>query len=220
MTLLNPEDLPFRPIVAGPNCPTSRLSNLIDIILKPLISHVTSYIRDSTDFLAKLPITVPNETLLATYDVVSLHTNIPHDLRLTVVKYWLDKYPDSINQWFLCIPFLHIIIYKEGTEIKTDIYHKPTDTFLYLHYYYYHPRHTKNNIPFNLARRVCTIVSDPVRKQQRLLELKDQLIQRKYPDTLVYSSIIKAENIPRGELLKKHPKRDKSRQHNNLSTYI
>ena len=35
VTLLNPEDLPFHPIVAGPNCPTSRLSNLTDIILKP-----------------------------------------------------------------------------------------------------------------------------------------------------------------------------------------
>ena len=64
--LLNPEDLPFRPIVAGPNCPTSRLSNLIDIILKPLVSHVTSHISDSTDFLATLPTTVLNETLLAT----------------------------------------------------------------------------------------------------------------------------------------------------------
>ena len=118
------------------------------------------------------------------------------------------------------IPFLDIIIYKEGTEIKTDIYHKPTDTFQYLHYYSCHPRHTKNNIPFNLARRVCTIVSDSVRKQQRLLELKDRLIQRNYPDTLVDSSIIlKAENIPRGELLKQ-PKRDESWQHNDLSTYI
>ena len=57
---------------------------------------------DSTDFLTKVPTTVPNETLLATFDVVSLCTNIPHDLGLTAVKYWLDKYPDSINQRFLC----------------------------------------------------------------------------------------------------------------------
>ena len=98
VTLLNPEDLPFQPIVAGPNCPTSRLSNLTDIILKPLVSHVTSYIRDSTDFQAKLPTTVPNETLLATFDVVSLYTNIPHDLGLTAVKYWLDKYPTVFVQ--------------------------------------------------------------------------------------------------------------------------
>ena len=28
-------DLTLRPIVAGPNCPTRRLSNLVDILLKP-----------------------------------------------------------------------------------------------------------------------------------------------------------------------------------------
>ena len=34
--LHSPADLKFRPIVAGPQCPTHRLSNFIDIILKPL----------------------------------------------------------------------------------------------------------------------------------------------------------------------------------------
>ena len=113
--------------------------------------------------------------------------------------FYLEERGDIKIWWFIfttckyMYPFLDVIRYKEGTEIKIDIYHKPTDTFQYLHYYFCHPRHTKNNIPFNLARRVCTIVSDPVRNQQRLLELKDRLIQRKYPDTLVDSSIIKAE---------------------------
>ena len=45
------------------------------------------------------------------------------------------------------LPFLDILIYKEGTAIETDIYHKQTDTFQYLHYSSCHPRHTKNNIP-------------------------------------------------------------------------
>ena len=67
------------------------------------------------------------------------------------------------------IPGYHDI--QEGTEIKTDIYNKQIDnTFQYLYYYSCHPRHTKNNIPFNLARIVCT---EPIRKQQRLLGLKD-----------------------------------------------
>ena len=34
----DPKDLTFRPIVAGPICETSRLSNLIDILLKPFIT--------------------------------------------------------------------------------------------------------------------------------------------------------------------------------------
>jgi hypothetical protein len=69
------------------------------------------------------------------------------------------------------ISFLDIVVYKEDTMIKTDIFHKPTDTFQYLHFSSCHPRHIKNNIPFNLARRICTIVSDEQRKEQRLKEL-------------------------------------------------
>jgi len=49
--IANPNDLKFRPIVAGPSCPTHRLSNLIDILLKPYITEVKSYVRDDLDFL-------------------------------------------------------------------------------------------------------------------------------------------------------------------------
>ena len=46
-----PVDLKFRPIVAGPRCPTSRLSNFVDILIKPFTLHVQSYLRDTIDFL-------------------------------------------------------------------------------------------------------------------------------------------------------------------------
>ena len=36
----NVTNLKFRPIVAGPACQTHRLSNLIDILLRPLTKHV------------------------------------------------------------------------------------------------------------------------------------------------------------------------------------
>ena len=40
LELKDPSDLKFRPIVAGPVCETHRLSNLIDLLLKPFIKHV------------------------------------------------------------------------------------------------------------------------------------------------------------------------------------
>ena len=46
---LRPPDLKFRPIVAGPACPTHRLSNLIDIILQPFLQNIKSYVRDDLD---------------------------------------------------------------------------------------------------------------------------------------------------------------------------
>ena len=39
LELVDPEDLTFRPIVAGTICETHRLSNLIDILIKPFTKH-------------------------------------------------------------------------------------------------------------------------------------------------------------------------------------
>ena len=58
------------------------------------------------------------------------------------------------------LSFLDILIMKEHTEIITDIYFKETDTNQYLNYFSCHPEHTKNSVPCNLSRRICTIVSD------------------------------------------------------------
>ena len=69
LELLDPEDLTFRPIVAGPACETHRLSNLIDILLKPFIEKVKSYVRDDIDFLKYIPENIPQNTLLVSFDV-------------------------------------------------------------------------------------------------------------------------------------------------------
>ena len=71
----NPQDLTFRPIVAGPNCETSHLSLLLDILLKPFLVNVKSYLRDDIDFLNFLPKDVPEDALLVSFDVVSLYSN-------------------------------------------------------------------------------------------------------------------------------------------------
>ena len=63
-----------------------------------------------------------------------------------------------------------------------------------------HPKHTKNNIPFNLARRICTIVSEENTVQQRLSELRQFLINRKYPLNLITKGIDKAKSLTKVEL--------------------
>ena len=49
-----PPVIPGRPIVGGPNCPTNKLSNLMGLILKPLVYKVKSYAKDSFHFLQML----------------------------------------------------------------------------------------------------------------------------------------------------------------------
>ena len=51
--IFEPNDLKLRPIVRGPKCPTRKLSQLIDILLKPFLKRIKSFIHDSLDFLSK-----------------------------------------------------------------------------------------------------------------------------------------------------------------------
>ncbi len=309
-----PEDLTFRPIIAGPACPTHRLSNLLDILLQPLLVHVPSHIKDTIDFLNKLPSTVQTDTYLVTYDVVNLYGSIPHQLGLEAINYWLHKHPDSVNtrfphpfisnglrlilennvfkfgqdyyiqtkgtamgtkvgpvyaslvmgyletqlyskireekgmiladkivkQWkrFLddCfitwdpadgsmdyltetlnglhpdiqftvsgdshqIPFLDVMVIKEGGKIITDIYTKPTDTKNYLLLSSCHPRHVKTGIPITLATRLVTIVSEPTLLEKRLQQLEMDLLNRGYPKSLITNGITKARSKCRQSLL-------------------
>ena len=84
------------------------------------------------------------------------------------LEFLCDKVGDSVN-------FLDLVIYKNGENVATDIYYKDTDTKQYLNYKSNHPRHVKNNIPFNLARRIRNIVSEDEIREKRLKELETYL---------------------------------------------
>ena len=54
-----------------------------------------------------------------------------------------------------------------------DLYHKPTDTQRCLPYSTTHPKHCLKNIPFAMARRICTIVEINSLKNKHLRVLKE-----------------------------------------------
>ena len=58
------------------------------------------------------------------------------------------------------LPFLDILIKNANGQIITDIYHKPTDTQQYLHFKSHHPKNCIKSIPYTLARRIHTIITD------------------------------------------------------------
>ena len=75
-------DVPGRPIISGCDGPTARLSEYADHFLKPLMIHIKSYVKDSTNFLRRifsLNDKLPANIILLTIDVKSLYTNIPND---------------------------------------------------------------------------------------------------------------------------------------------
>ena len=75
--------------------------------------------------------------------------------------------------------FFYINLKIINNKLNLDVYHKPTNSFTYLHYTRCHPPHTKSNIALSLARRIVRIVTDNT--NNRLQELKAHLLKRKHP---------------------------------------
>jgi hypothetical protein len=100
------------------------------------------------------------------------------------------------------IPFLDVKVIKSGTEMLIDIFYKTTDTHQYLNSKSCHPTHTctKRSTPYNLARRICTIVTDEGTRDQRLTELKTYLAAQNYPETIILSAINETKKIPQHTL--------------------
>ena len=96
--------------------------------------------------------------------------------------------------------FLAILIHKDNDRRSTDIYYKTTDTHQYLDFTSNLPRHIKISIPYNLARRVCTIVDDDVTKNKRLKQLQQMLINRNYPRKIIQTGIDKAKALYQQDL--------------------
>ena len=97
-----------------------------------------------------------NRFLYDCYTILRSSQIIPEELLLTL---------NSINPWIQFpmkyskdqVPFLDILIKRSENAIWMDLYYKPTDTQRYLPFTSSDTNHSKRNIPFSLARRICTI---------------------------------------------------------------
>ena len=58
------------------------------------------------------------------------------------------------------LPFLDVMINKEGKKVFMDIYSKPTDSKRYVSFKSNHSKHCLKNISFSLARRICMIAEN------------------------------------------------------------
>ena len=57
-----------------------------------MVPKLKSYIKDNWDFLKKLPRKKDANFTFLTCDIVSLHTNIPHERGLRALFYYITKY--------------------------------------------------------------------------------------------------------------------------------
>jgi len=121
---------PGRPILSGNDGPTERISQYLDYFLRPIASQVDSYIKDTGDFLHKLNQLPPleHDTILVTWDVSSLYTNIPHHEAIRAV---LDALRDCRLPCDINIPekrrfvqFLNLILKHNEFQFGPNHYYR------------------------------------------------------------------------------------------------
>ena len=95
----------------------------------------------------------------------------------------------TLEYGFIEQHFLDVMVRNKAGKIETDIYYKETDSKQYLLFSSCHPRHSKINIPYNLARRLRTIISEQNVLIERMRELKMFLLKQNYPESLVDKGI-------------------------------
>ena len=100
ITISGPKDLQLWTIVGGLKYPTRSLSTVLDLILKPLTKHVTRNIKGNLKFLKTCKRNATDDTILVTFDECSLYTNLPHELGLRAIEYFVSNYKQSINPRF------------------------------------------------------------------------------------------------------------------------
>ena len=85
-----------RPIVAGPVFHTIGMSEILHCIMEPAFSLIKHIAKDSFDFTHRLEKQCQNNTLLSTWDIKSLYTNVRHDFFLTAIEYWIEHLQNNL----------------------------------------------------------------------------------------------------------------------------
>ena len=86
------------------------------------------------------------------------------------LKFTLEKstYFSFDNKQVQKLIFLNLSIPLDNDgNIETDIYYKDTNTHDYLDYNSHHPKHIKDNIPYNLAKKIIVFCSNSTTEQRR-----------------------------------------------------
>ena len=86
-----------------------------------------------------------------------------------------------------------VILHSEANEIETEIFFKDTNSHDYLDYNSHHAQHVKDNIPYNLAKRIIVFTSNSEKVEKHLNNLRNWLKNCHYPPSIINKGIHNAK---------------------------
>ena len=80
-------DVPLRPIVSTINSPTYELAHMLTKVISPLAGNTSSFVKDAAHFVQILEKEeTHNDSIMVSFHVKSLFTNVPVDEALLVIR--------------------------------------------------------------------------------------------------------------------------------------
>ena len=100
------------------------------------------------------------------------------------------------------VEFLDVMVKLSGDGLlTTDLFEKPCDSKSYLHFESDHPEHTKRAVPYGLGLRLKRICSSDNDYRRHRDKLKDRLVSRNYPVSMVERELRKVDKLSREQVL-------------------
>ena len=107
----NPGMPPGRPIISDKESITRNASNIVEFFLKPLCILLPSHLKDSNHLVALLRRSTISETsILFTFDVAALYTNVPIEEGITCVSQAFLSHPCSSRPDATIISILRLLL--------------------------------------------------------------------------------------------------------------
>ena len=87
-----PDGVKFRPIVNCKRSFNANLALLVHRLIQPLVLEFKYILKNSIQLINQIDFKLNEYQTFYTLDVVNLYPSIPHDLAITAVKYWMEKF--------------------------------------------------------------------------------------------------------------------------------
>ena len=144
------------------------------------------YKRYMDDGITPLPIDIDPKLFL------EILNSLDSTIKFTLEEANVSILPNGSHCQTLSFLDISVILHSSG-KVETDVFYKSTNNHDYLSYDSHHPQHVKDNIPYNLAKRIIVFCSNPDVEATRLQELRNWLITCKYPVALIDKKIKNAK---------------------------
>ncbi len=114
---------PGRPIVSDTSSVSRGCADLLEFFLAPIARSCKSFVRDSTHVISLLSnVKVSDASLLATFDIVSLYTNIPTEDGIAAVSRAFLKFPDPRRPDLTLLTMLRLLLKSNCFYFQKELF--------------------------------------------------------------------------------------------------